>query len=227
MTVSKIASGIYQAAKAAAKDVWNWRLEWSEAMKKAWRKIMKKEISMMSNQGQKFSFLVADGAIVEATVETDRGILQIINPAMTSSGTVFLSGRYLTPQGRKKRVVVEFDSTAVRDELAKTKPVTMNPEEVISGLAELKAKVASYNREDARATQVMESGSSVFAKRTVTTAAIAALKLKYPEAAEYMRACSYRQASNDKKMSAGIKAAKMLMNGASAASAADVMDNWI
>ena len=40
MTVSAIASQIYQAAKAAARDVWNWRLEWSEAMKKAWRKIM-------------------------------------------------------------------------------------------------------------------------------------------------------------------------------------------
>jgi hypothetical protein len=40
MTVSAIASGIYQAAKAACKGVWNWRLEWSKAMKQAWRKIM-------------------------------------------------------------------------------------------------------------------------------------------------------------------------------------------
>ena len=40
MTVSKIASKIYQAAKAVAKGVWEWRLEWSRAMKQAWRKVM-------------------------------------------------------------------------------------------------------------------------------------------------------------------------------------------
>jgi hypothetical protein len=43
MTVSAIASGIYQAAKKAAKDVWEWRAEWSKAMKKARRKVMNKE----------------------------------------------------------------------------------------------------------------------------------------------------------------------------------------
>jgi len=188
---------------------------------------MTKVINMTSNQGQKFSFLVSEGTIIEATVETARGILPILNPAMTSSGKVFLSGRVTDPQGRKKRVIVEFDSTAVRDELAKTKPREIKPEEVISGLAELKAKVATYSQEDARAARVMESGSSAFAKRTVTIADIDALKLKYQAAAEYMRACSYRQASNDKKMAAGIKAAKMLMNGSSAAEAADVMDNWV
>ena len=227
MTVSKIASQIYQAAKTAAGGEWVWRAEWSKAMKMAWRKVMAKEISMTSNQGQNFIFMVSEGKIVEATVETARGILPIINPAMTSSGKVFLSGRVTNPQGRKKRVMVEFDSTAVRDELAATKPSEMKPEEVIAGLAELKATVATYNQEDARAARVMESGSSVFAKRTVTIADIDELKARYPEAAEYMRASSYIQASNDKKSTAGIKAAKMLMNGASAASAADVMDNWI
>lgn len=40
MTVSKIASQIYQTAKAAAEGVWNWRLEWSKAMKQAWREVM-------------------------------------------------------------------------------------------------------------------------------------------------------------------------------------------
>lgn len=46
MTVAKIASKIYQAAKAACNGIWAWRLEWSKAMKQAWRQIMKKsEIS--------------------------------------------------------------------------------------------------------------------------------------------------------------------------------------
>jgi hypothetical protein len=40
MTVSAIASSIYQAAKSAGKGVWNWRMEWSKAMKQAWRKVM-------------------------------------------------------------------------------------------------------------------------------------------------------------------------------------------
>ena len=40
MIVSKIASRIYQTAKSAAKGAWNWRLEWSMAMKKAWREVM-------------------------------------------------------------------------------------------------------------------------------------------------------------------------------------------
>ena len=35
MTVSKIASKIYQAAKAAATGEWVWNMEWSKAMKKA------------------------------------------------------------------------------------------------------------------------------------------------------------------------------------------------
>ena len=40
MTISAIASRIYQTAKKAAKGVWNWRLEWSRAMKQAWRRVM-------------------------------------------------------------------------------------------------------------------------------------------------------------------------------------------
>lgn len=40
MTVSKIASDIYQTAKAASAGSWEWRLEWSKAMKQAWSKIM-------------------------------------------------------------------------------------------------------------------------------------------------------------------------------------------
>ena len=103
----------------------------------------------------------------------------------------------------------------------------IKPEGVIPGLAELRSAIATYNCPAARASQVIESGSSVFAKRTVTTAAIAALKLRYPEAAEYLRASIYIQSGNDKKSTSGIEAEKMLMNGASAASAADVMDNWV
>lgn len=48
MTVSKIASEIYQAAKKAARAAWNWRTEWSKAMKKAWRKIMAKKTTKKS-----------------------------------------------------------------------------------------------------------------------------------------------------------------------------------
>lgn len=39
MTVSKTASKIYKAAKKAAKGVWSWRLEWSRAMKMAWKEV--------------------------------------------------------------------------------------------------------------------------------------------------------------------------------------------
>lgn len=40
MTVSIVASKIYQAAKAECKGVWDWRTEWSKAMKQAWREVM-------------------------------------------------------------------------------------------------------------------------------------------------------------------------------------------
>jgi hypothetical protein len=186
-----------------------------------------KEISMTSDQGQKFNFAIADGTIVEATVETARGVLPIINPAMTSSGKVLLSGRVADKEGRKKRIMVEFKSTDVRDELAATKPREIKPEDVITGLAELKTAVATYNQEENEATQVIESGSSVFAKRTVTRDDVETLKEKYPEAAEYMRATRYTLASNDKKSAAGRKAEKMLIAGAAATDAADIMDNWV
>lgn len=42
MTVSAIASSIYQAAKKAATAAWNWRLQWAKAMKEAWSLVMKK-----------------------------------------------------------------------------------------------------------------------------------------------------------------------------------------
>jgi hypothetical protein len=185
------------------------------------------DISMTSNQGQKFNFTVASGKIVEATVETARGTLSIINPAMTTSGKVILSGRVADLEGKKKRVMVEFSSTAVRDELAATKPAEIKPEDIITGLAELKAAAATYNREENAAAQVMESGSSVFNKRTINTKDLDNLKAKYPAAAQYLRAVNYMTASNDKKSTAGIKAAKMLMSGASAVDAANIMDNWI
>ncbi|GEM_PF-4309606 len=41
MTVSKIASKIYQAEKKAARGVWVWRMEWSKATKQAYGEIMK------------------------------------------------------------------------------------------------------------------------------------------------------------------------------------------
>lgn len=188
---------------------------------------MNNTIKMTSNQGQDFYFTIAKGKIEEATVETARGILPIINPAMTHSGKVMLSGRVVDSAGKKVRIMVEFNSTAVRDELAATKPAEVNPEEVITGLAELKKAVATYNREDEKAIRVMESGSSVFAKRTVKTSDIDRLKKKYPEAAQYLRAVAYRRAANDKKSTAGRKAINMLMGGASATDAAAIMDNWI
>lgn len=42
MTVSTTASMIYKTAKKAATGDWAWRLEWSKAMKMAWRKVMSK-----------------------------------------------------------------------------------------------------------------------------------------------------------------------------------------
>jgi ribosomal protein L18 len=42
MTVSKIASEIYQAAKIVSKGEWNWRLEWSKAMKQAYAQVINK-----------------------------------------------------------------------------------------------------------------------------------------------------------------------------------------
>ena len=50
MTVSEIASKIYQAAKAAAKGIWNWRMEWSMAMKQAWREVMENEWKFEAKQ---------------------------------------------------------------------------------------------------------------------------------------------------------------------------------
>ena len=52
MTVSAIASQIYQAAKSAAKGVWNWRIEWSKAMKQAWIKVMLGKKSFVSDTGR-------------------------------------------------------------------------------------------------------------------------------------------------------------------------------
>lgn len=42
MKVSQIASGIYQAKKAAAGKKWNWKKEWKDAMKAAWAQVINK-----------------------------------------------------------------------------------------------------------------------------------------------------------------------------------------
>lgn len=68
MTVSKIASRIYQAAKAKAKGVWSYRAEWSKAMKAAWRKVARKAAWNLQ-EAKRIAIAAARSAQIKINIE--------------------------------------------------------------------------------------------------------------------------------------------------------------
>ena len=81
MTVSKLASEIYQAAKKAATGEWIWNSEWSKAMKQAWKEVIsatvKETIEDKLNQSATFScfdkYEIEAGAKITLRLETTEG----------------------------------------------------------------------------------------------------------------------------------------------------------
>jgi len=98
----------------------------------------------------------------------------------------------------------------------------------VPGLASLRAARADEARYREEFERMMEDegndGVNPPTKPAVSSSDLAA---QYPRAALYLKAESYSCASNDRKASAGSKAAAILANGGSEDEARAVLDNWL
>lgn len=109
MTVSKIASKIYQAAKAVCKGVWEWRSEWSKAMKQAWRKVMENEWKFEAKQnGMIFCWgPMIDGRCVLDIATIDSGVIYTkkgLGADLTDGRTVILGLKIADKHGLSEAI---------------------------------------------------------------------------------------------------------------------------
>lgn len=105
MKVSKRASEIYQTAKASASGEWTWKLEWSRAMKQAWREMMNKE-----KEGWKFEAKSNGMIFFWSPLTQGRGMLDI---STIKDGIIYNKkglGVTLKKDGKSSNIGVRIDN---------------------------------------------------------------------------------------------------------------------
>jgi hypothetical protein len=186
-----------------------------------------KTIDAKSDKGQDFVFEISEGKIIAATViSLTRGPLSIANPCLSN---VMLTGNVVADGKEIKLAVRLTDKTAkaVRDEISASYVAPASKESMIPGLDALRKARSTRSYEHEMMMRAIDNGSSRCPARTVTDEQVKALEAQYPAAVAYLRAESYKAASNIDKYSAGRKAMELLLSGGSVDQANEIMDNWL
>ena len=151
---------------------------------------------------------------------------QLKKQGLNPNDFIFING-YPIRKSARQALEKEFaERNSKEDQMAAERKAKLELQ--FPGLAELRAAIEDEDRYQREFQQMMEDGDNDGVKPPAPMIAnVGELQKKYPRAAAYLRAESYRYAANDAKSEAGHKAMALLENSGSIEEAEQILENWL
>jgi hypothetical protein len=182
-----------------------------------------KELRITTPKGSKTISLLLGACIFDTP--NPAVAAQLKKQGLNPNDFIFING-YPIRKSARQALEKEFaERNAKEDQMAAERKAKLELQ--FPGLAELRAAIEDEERYQREFRQMMEDGDNDGVKPPAPMANVGELQKKYPRAAAYLRAESYRYAANDAKAEAGHKAMALLEKGGSIEEAEKILENWL